>query len=63
MSMIRRMVKGGFQRKVGSFGYVLSNNDLLNKCKTESIMESLSANNMTAIVMIEVSYLLETNSK
>ena len=37
--MIRRMVKGGFQRKVGSFGYVLSNNDLLNKCKTESIME------------------------
>ena len=37
MSMIRKMVKGGYRRKEGSFSYVLTNQDLLLKCKTESI--------------------------
>ena len=37
ISMIRKMVKGGYRRKEGSFSYVLSNQDLLQKSNTESI--------------------------
>ena len=37
MSMIRKIVKGGHRRKEGSFSYELTNQELLHKCKTESI--------------------------
>jgi len=37
MSMIRKLVKGGYRRKEDSFSYALTNQDLLQKCKTESL--------------------------
>lgn len=37
ISMIRKMVKGGYRRKEGSYSYVFTNHDLLQKSKSESI--------------------------
>ena len=37
MSMIRKMIKGGYRRKEGSYSYELTNEELLRKCRTENI--------------------------
>lgn len=37
MSMIRKMVRGGYKRKTGEWAYKLTNQNLLNICKTENI--------------------------
>ena len=37
MSMIRKMVRGGYRRKQNSYKYMLTNEDLLRKCDTESL--------------------------
>ena len=37
MSMIRKMVRGGYRRKENSYKYVLSNKELLEKCDIESL--------------------------
>ena len=37
MAMIRKMVRGGYRRKENSYSFVLTNEDLLQKCKTESL--------------------------
>ena len=41
-SMLRKMVKGGYRRVDGTFRFVLSNSDLLKKCRTESIQDFIS---------------------
>ena len=41
-SLLRKMVKGGYRKVVGTFRFVLSNNDLLRKCRTESIPDYIS---------------------
>ena len=38
-NMIRKMVRGGFRRKEGSYSYVITNEDLLQKCNTESMVK------------------------
>ena len=35
--MLRKMVKGGYRRKEGTYSYVLSNSDILKRCNTETI--------------------------
>ena len=40
-TMIRKMVRGGYRRKEGSFSYELTNEELLQKCKTESIIQHI----------------------
>ena len=42
LSMLRKMVKGGYRRVDGTFRFVLSNRDLLRKCQTESIQDFIS---------------------
>ena len=37
MQMLRKMVKGGYRRKEGTYSYVLSNSDILKRCNTENI--------------------------
>ena len=37
MSMLRKMVNGGYRRQTGTYRFVLSNRNLLEKCKTEDI--------------------------
>ena len=37
MSMLRKMVSGGYRRKPNSWSYVLTNETLLRNCKTESV--------------------------
>ena len=37
MAMVRKMIKGGYRRKEGSYSYEITNLDLLEKCKIESI--------------------------
>ena len=39
VSMLRRMVRGGFRRKDGTYHYELSNVDIIRKCKTENIYQ------------------------
>ena len=36
--MLRKMVSGGFRRKDGSYHYVLRNDDIVKRCKTESLI-------------------------
>ena len=38
-NMIRKMVRGGFRRKEGSYSYVITNEVLLQKCNTESMVK------------------------
>ena len=42
MSMLRKMVKGGYRRQSGTYRFVLSNRDLLKKCQTEDIHDFVS---------------------
>ena len=42
MSMLRKMVKGGYRRKGDTYNYVLSNSDILQHCKTENIHQFIS---------------------
>ena len=42
MSMLRKMVKGGYRRKADSYSYVLSNSDILQRCNTESIHQFIA---------------------
>jgi len=35
--MLRKMVRGGFRRKPDSWAYILTNTNLIEMCKTESI--------------------------
>ena len=37
MSMIRKMVRGGYRRKVNSYSYEITNQDLIQKCKLEPL--------------------------
>ena len=37
MSMLRKMVKGGYRRKTGTYHYELTNLDMLRRCNTENI--------------------------
>ena len=37
MAMIRKMVRGGYRRKEGSFSYELTNEEILGRCQTESL--------------------------
>ena len=37
MLMLRKMVKGGYRRQAGTYRFVLTNRDLLEKCQTEDI--------------------------
>ena len=39
VSMLRRIVRGGFRRKEESYHYELSNIDIIQKCKTEDILK------------------------
>ena len=52
MSMLRKMVKGGYRRKPGSYCYELSNSDILRRC-TESIHQFIARQqrNFTAHVI------------
>ena len=42
MSLLRRMVRGGFKRKEGTYHYEMSNSDIMKKCKTEDIYEFMA---------------------
>ena len=35
--MLRKMVKGGYRRKINSWSFVLTNKEILKICKTENI--------------------------
>ena len=37
VSLLRRMVRGGFARKEGTYHYELTNSDIIKKCETEDI--------------------------
>ena len=37
VSMLRKMVRGGYKRKDGEWGYKITNEQLITMCKTESI--------------------------
>ena len=43
MSMLRKMVKGGYRRKKDAWSFILPNEDLLRICKTECIEAFISA--------------------
>ena len=43
MSMLRKMVKGGYRRKKDAWSFIRSNEDLLRICKTECIEAFISA--------------------
>lgn len=42
MAMLRKMVSGGYRRKPNSWSYVLTNDDLLRICETDSIKSYVS---------------------
>ena len=42
VSMLRKMVRGGYRRKIGTYHYELSNSDILQKCKTEDIYQFIA---------------------
>ena len=42
MSMLRKMVKGGYRRKEGTYKYELRNSDILRRCKTEDINQFIA---------------------
>jgi hypothetical protein len=42
MPMLRKMVKGGYRQQAGTYRFVLSNRDLLEKCRTEDIHDFVS---------------------
>ena len=39
INMLRKMIKGGFRRKEGTYHYQLTNADILQKCKTKSMQQ------------------------
>ena len=53
VSLLRRMVRGGFRRKEGTYHYTLSNYDIVKKCKTEDIYQFMmrQQRNFTAHVI------------
>ena len=52
MSMLRKMVKGGYRRKPGSFSYVLTNVDILRRCNTESIVKFIAKQQRSYVIKV-----------
>ena len=42
VSMLRRMVSGGFRRKTGTYHYVITNTEILKRCCTENLIDFIS---------------------
>ena len=50
MSMIRKMVRGGYRRKVNSYSYEITNQDLIQKCKLEPLENYVARSYVARII-------------
>ena len=56
VSMLRKMVRGGYRRKQGTYHFVLTNQDILSRCKTENLhafIGRIQRNYMAHVVRME----------
>ena len=52
MSMLRKMMKGGYRRRPESFSYILSNSNILEKCGSDNIHTFIAKQQLNYVMKI-----------